>query len=694
MLFGQQAGDRFALFLGQFVGVSRSRIGQCRLAKHEATVLDVIPRTLSSGVGIQGHELTQSQFELLAGVVEELSVDFLIDIPVVEAILLDHLVTESSRLHDILHDGVLRIGNVHHQRGECLRTDAIQRIVELLIVPTDLVGKISGNDTSLLIRDLPTAEVTCDSSDPLLDGFGNTLDMELIRISHIGQHHGVCTIQPIKLLCGHVCHTHILQDFHPILIAHEGSQGILQHFIVCSLDGILLGILEACVLGHQIVEQIVHRGVEPFVSLCLQQVTELVLVRLSLGIEPCELFVREAVSVVIELGQDVFGLSYQRSFFLRHANGDALTDQIVIGDVVGEEVVSQFQSLGCEDLHVFLDIRLLVAMVKELIQITDRLADLVPKLGLLRSHLLVLLDLLDMILGLLGFLLPLSLDNLSQRLGGFHIQESLIVAVDFLGDLFRLVLKLSELLSIILALAEADLADLGIQVTQFRLQFIQLLDVSLVVLDHLVLNAVLADALKGICQQMTVRDVVGLLGGVTDIRVVFVKGTNVFCGRLNLVTVECYGQGYLAMRIILNDTIVSVVSHQLLHIVAVHSVRIHAKLVRHLLPQVAAAIVNKWCLDSQVCFDHTATITLCSIQFFCGKVIALAQRFQAQTTFLNRFAVIKHIELPVLCPRPMVHHLWCAVSIDYACTWNFSCIEFAIIFLDKFIQIRYTIDSG
>ena len=284
LLFGQQAGDRLALFLGQLVGVSRSRIGQCRLAKHEATVLDVIPRTLSSGVCIQGHELTQSQFELLAGVVEELSVDFLIDIPVVEAILLDHLVTESSRLHDILHDGVLRIGNVHHQRGECLRTDAIQRIVELLIVPTDLVGKISGNDTSLLIRDLPTAEVTCDSSDPLLDGFGNTLDMELIRISHIGQHHGICTIQPIKLLCGHVCHTHILQDSHPILIAHEGSQGILQHFIVCSLDGILLGILEACVLGHQIVEQIVHRGVEPFVSLCLQQVTELVLVRLALGI--------------------------------------------------------------------------------------------------------------------------------------------------------------------------------------------------------------------------------------------------------------------------------------------------------------------------------------------------------------------------------------------------------------------------
>ena len=145
-----------------------------------------------------------------------------------------------------------------------------------------------------------------------------------------------------------------------------------------------------------------------------------ILVCLALFIQPCELFVCEVVSIVIELRKDILGLLDQCCFFRCHTDCDALTDQLVIRNVIGEEVVSQFQSLGHEALHVLLDILLLITSVE----------NLVPEFGLLRSYLLVLLDLLDMANGFLCFLLALLLDKLTERLRGFQREEFSVLTID------------------------------------------------------------------------------------------------------------------------------------------------------------------------------------------------------------------------------------------------------------------------
>ena len=243
LLCGQQAGDCLYLLFVQLVGVCRFGVGQGFLAEHKATVFDVIPGAFSAGVGVQTHHLAKRQLELLAGVVHELTVNLLVDIPVVVAVLLDHLVTEGCSFPDVLHDDVLGISQVHDQLGEHLGTDTIQRIVQLLIVPADLVGQISGDDRQLLVRDLTATKVLHDGRSHLLDGLGSALDVELIRITDIGKNHGVCTEQPIQFLNGHVCSTHILQDLN-LFIGHERSQRLLQHLVIGCLYGILGRVFE------------------------------------------------------------------------------------------------------------------------------------------------------------------------------------------------------------------------------------------------------------------------------------------------------------------------------------------------------------------------------------------------------------------------------------------------------------------
>ena len=227
-----------------------------------------------------------------------------------------------------------------------------------------------------------------------------------------------------------------------------------------------------------------------------------ILVCLALFIQPCELFVCEVVSIVIELRKDILGLLDQCCFFRCHTDCDALTDQLVIRNVIGEEVVSQFQSLGHEALHVLLDILLLITSVE----------NLVPEFGLLRSYLLVLLDLLDMANGFLCFLLALLLDKLTERLRGFQREEFSALTIEVL----RLCLKLLELLSIVLTLSESNLVNLGIQLSQLLLLLVQYPDATLVLLNQLVLGTALGDALKGICQQGSVG-VVGVVGGVINL---------------------------------------------------------------------------------------------------------------------------------------------------------------------------------
>ena len=130
---------------------------------------------------------------------------------------------------------------------------------------------------------------------------------------------------------------------------------------------------------------------------------------------------------------------------------------------------------------------------------------------MLCAKLLVLLDLLDVLLDPLGFLLALLRDNPSQRLRGFQRKELPVVAVDIGGYRSRLCLKLLEPFRVPLTLcAEAELPDLGIQFCQLLLILIDEADASLVLLNHLVLNGVLRNALKGVRKEVTVG-VIGIM---------------------------------------------------------------------------------------------------------------------------------------------------------------------------------------
>ena len=120
----------------------------------------MIPCASSSGVCIKTHQLTKSHLELFAGVIQELSVNFLVDRPVVESILLDNLITEFDCLDYILHNNVFRVGKVCNQLRECIRTNAVKSIVQFLIVPSNFVGNLLCGNSKFLFWNLAPAKVT------------------------------------------------------------------------------------------------------------------------------------------------------------------------------------------------------------------------------------------------------------------------------------------------------------------------------------------------------------------------------------------------------------------------------------------------------------------------------------------------------------------------------------------------------